>query len=155
MTTTRIGTGGSRGVAATSVPPHVETTATHRGRLIVGGFYLSTGGVHLGIVAASTDFYRHFADGALFGFVRDGWSEVFMATPVFWGLCLFLGETLLGVLLLCGGPWARLGWIGVIAFNLLLMLFGFGFWFWSLPALAVLVPLARADWPYLSSRRSR
>jgi fatty acid desaturase len=36
-----------------------------------------------------------------------------------------------------------------------LMLFGVGFWLWSLPALAVLVPLARADRPALSPRRWR
>lgn len=155
MTTTPAHAGDSyRGVVTSVRPGLEETTLTRRGRLVVGGFFLSTGGVHLGIVAASTVFYTHFADHAVFGFVRDGWSDVFMAEPVFWGLCLFLGETLLGVLLLSGGPWARLGWTGVIVFHLLLMLFGIGFWLWSLPALAVLVPLTWADWPYLSSRRS-
>jgi hypothetical protein len=126
-----------------------------RGRLAVGGFFLWTGGVHVGIVAAGTDFYRHFADHALLAFVRDGWAHVFMAEPTFFGLGLFAGETLLGALLLTGGTRARVGWVGVIAFHLLLMLFGVGFWVWSVPALAVLVPLARADWPSLSSGRSR
>lgn len=155
MTTTELGSGGSYRGAATVVPPRcLETSLIRRGRLVVGGIFLSTGGVHLGIVSASTAFYTHFADDALVGFVRDGWSDVFMATPVFWGLCLFLGETLLGVLLLCGGPWARVGWAGVIAFHVLLMLFGLGFWLWSVPALALLIPLAWADWPYLSSRRT-
>jgi hypothetical protein len=138
--------------AVTGVQQHrpQETAGAQRGRWVVGGFFLSTGGVHLGIVASSTAFYRHFADGALFPFVRDGWSGVFMAAPVVWGLCLFVGETLLGVLLLSGGTWARIGWVGVITFHVLLMLFGFGFWLWSLPALAILVPLAWADWPYLT-----
>ena len=36
-------------------------------------------------------------------------------------------------------------WYGVLAFHLLLMLFGFGFWLWSIPALVVLVWLARRD----------
>ena len=119
-------------------------------RTIVGGFYLSMGGVHLGIVAADPEFYRPFADRALLPFVRDGWAEIFMAAPVFWGLCMVAGETTLGVLLLAGGRAAKLGWAGVIAFHLLLMLFGWGIWAWSLPALAVLVPLALRDWPRLS-----
>ena len=132
----------------------VERTVGRRARLLVGGFYLSMGGVHVGIVAADPQLYRHFADSALLGFVRSGWSEVFMAAPAVWGLCLALGETVLGVLLLTGGRPARLGWAGVIAFQVLLMLFGWGVWLWSIPALAVLVPCAVADWPALGRRHS-
>lgn len=146
---------GNHGPATDAAPPAVaEPPAVRRGRLVVGGFFLSTGGVHLGIVAADTQFYTHFADGALFPFVRDGWTHIFMSTPVFWGLCLFVGETALGVLLMQGGWLARVGWLGVITFQVLLMLFGVGFWLWSLPALAVLVPLARRDWPHLARRQS-
>jgi hypothetical protein len=116
----------------------------------VGGFYLSMGGVHLGIVAADPQVYRPFADEALFPFVRDGWANIFMAAPAFWGLCLVAGETTLGVLLLTGGRAAKVGWVGVIAFHLLLMLFSWGIWVWCVPALAVLVPLAVRDWPRLS-----
>jgi hypothetical protein len=127
---------------------------THRGlaRRVVGGFFLFTGGIHLGIVAADPEYYRPFGDDGLFGFVRTGWSEIFMAQPVFWGLMMALGESTLGVLLLAGGRPARVGWLGVVAFHLLLMLFGFGYWLWCLPALAVLVTLARRDWPALAER---
>jgi hypothetical protein len=41
-------------------------------------------------------------------------------------LRLAAGETTLGVLLLTRGRAARLGWVGVIVFHLLLMLFGWG-----------------------------
>src|SRR4051812_44605091 len=95
----------------------------HWGGPVVGGFYLSMGGVHLGLVAADTETYRHFADAGLFAFVRDGWQEVFMAHPAMFGLALAAGETALGALLLIGGRYAVLGWAGVIAFHLLLMLF--------------------------------
>lgn len=115
------------------------------GRRIVGGFYLTMGGVHLGLVAADAEVYRHFADEAFFAFVRDGWREVFMAAPEVWGLALMAGEIVLGTLLLVGGRAARWGWYGVIAFHLLLMLFGFGIWAWCIPALALLVWLARRD----------
>jgi hypothetical protein len=112
---------------------------------VVGGFYLSMGGVHLGLVAADPETYRHFADAGLFAFVRDGWQEIFMAHPVMFGLMLAVGEAVLGGLLHVGGRFASVGWAGVVAFHLLLMLFGFAIWLWCVPALAALVYLARSD----------
>jgi len=112
---------------------------------IVGGFFLVMGGVHLGLVAADTGIYRGFADQALFGFVRTGWREVFMAHPAVWALLLMAGEVTLGTLLLVGGRARAVGWVGVIAFHALLMLFGWWVWAWSIPALAVLVTLAAHD----------
>jgi hypothetical protein len=109
------------------------------------------GGIHIGIVAAGTQTYRHFADGALFGFVRSAWADVFMAHPAVWGLLLALGEITLGAALLRGGRGAQWGWMGIIAFQVLLMVFGWGFWLWSVPALAVLYAGARHDWARLDS----
>jgi hypothetical protein len=129
-------------ISATMAPARVRR---HWGGPVVGGFYLSMGGVHLGIVAAEPETYRHFADSGLFGFVREGWQDIFMATPEVFGLLLAAGETILGVLLLLGGRAAFVGWGGAITFHLLLMLFGFGIWVWCLPALIVLVHLARQD----------
>ena len=114
-------------------------------RRVVGGFYLSMGGVHLGIVAANPLFYAPFAQSAHFEFVRSGWSQIFMAHPAIWGLALAAGETTIGLFLLTGGKWARFGWGAVIAFHLALMLFGWGIWMWSVPALAFLIPAARSD----------
>ena len=129
------------------VPQTVGPTPRSRkfGRQAVGGFFLTMGGVHLGLVAADPQTYRHFADGALFPFVEAGWHDIVMATPTVWGLLLMGGEVALGTLLLVGGRAARWGWYGVIVFHLLLMLFGFGVWLWSIPALILLVALARAD----------
>ena len=134
-------------VATTAGPPRAGTPAAPRGlgRCLVGGFYLVMAGVHLGIVAVDPQTYAPFADHALFPFVRDGWGSIVMAAPAFWGLCLMALEITLGTLLLVGGRAARWGWTGVIAFHLLLMLFGFAFWIWCIPALALLVPLARHD----------
>lgn len=120
-------------------------------RTIVGGFFLSMGGVHLGIVFADPQTYRHFADAALLPFVRDGWADVFMAAPVAWGLGLCAGETVIGALLLARGRAAKVGWCTAIAFHMLLMLFGWGFWLWSVPVLAALLVLARSDWPSLTA----
>ena len=124
-----------------------DAQSPHRAweRSLVGCFFVMMAGVHLGLVAADPSVYRHFADEALFGFVRTGWREVFMADPAFWGLCVMTGELILGALLLVGGRVATVGWVGVLTFHVLLMLFGPGFWLWSVPAVALLLFLARRD----------
>ena len=118
-------------------------------RRAVGGFFIFTGGVHLGMVAADVEVYRHFADGSLLPFVRDAWTDVFMAHAAVWALLVMTGELAMGLLLLRGGAAAKVGWAGVIAFHVCLMLFGWGFWFWSVPVLVFLVWAARRDWPAL------
>ena len=135
----------------TTARPDTQARPPGRARRFVGCFFLWTSGIHVGIVAAGTSFYRDFADAALLGFVRSGWREVFMAAPHAWGLALAGGELLIGLLLLRGGPAARVGWVAAIAFQVLLVLFGWGFLLWSVPALAFLVPAARRDWPRLAA----
>lgn len=120
-------------------------------RSFVGGFFVWTSGIHVGIVAADTGFYRGFADGAVLPGVRRAWREVFMSAPTAWGLALAAGELALGLLLLRGGRAARVGWIGVITFHLLLPLFGWGFLLWSGPALCLLGWAAVRDWPTLAT----
>lgn len=115
------------------------------GRSLIGGFFLVMGGVHLGLVAADAQVYLHFADHGLFGFVRTGWREVVMAAPAVYGLLLMTGEVTAGTLLLCGGRAARVGWVAVIGFHVLLLLFGWWVWAWCLPALAALTLLAHRD----------
>jgi len=139
--------------AARRIRPTGRRPRLRLDRRIVGCFYLFTGGIHVGIVAADPQFYRHFADGALAGVIRSGWRDVFMAHPAGWGLLLAAGELALGLLLLRGGRWARLGWAGVIGFHLALMSFGWGFWLWSVPALALLVPAAGRDLRQRSTRQ--
>jgi hypothetical protein len=124
-------------------PPRPPRRSLARG--LVGGFFLTMGGVHLGLVAADPQVYRHFADEALFGFVRDGWQQIVMADPAIYGLLLMVGEVALGTALLIGGRPARAGWIGVIVFHALLLLFGWWAWVWALPALLLLVWLALPD----------
>jgi hypothetical protein len=130
-----------------SLPESAGTTRGRPGlgRSVVGGFFLVMGGVHLGIVSVDPQTYDAFADHALFPFVHAGWQQIVMAQPAFWGLCLMTGEIVLGSLLLVGGRAARWGWTGVIVFHVLLMLFGVWVWLWSVPAIAVLVRLARRD----------
>lgn len=132
-----------------------ERTRASVVRRFVGGFYLVMGGINAGIVVADPETYRTFADESFWSFVTDAWQSVVMAHPVVWILALAAGEVVLGLLLLRGGAAAKVGWIGVIAFHVLLMSFGSGFWLWCVPALLLLVPAARADWPALSDGSTR
>jgi hypothetical protein len=116
-----------------------------RARLSLAALYLASAGVHCVLVTVNPNAYRHFADNAVLPVVAHAWRDVFMADPDAWGLTVALGEVLLASALLIGGGWRRLGYAGVIAFNLALTLFGWGFWLWSAPALALIVPLALAD----------
>jgi hypothetical protein len=68
-----------------------------------------------------------------------------MADPAFRGLCVMAGELALGGLLLVGRGAARVGWVGVLVFQLLLMHFGFGVWLWCVPAIALMGYLAGRD----------
>ena len=136
-------------MTTTQTPPRLDAAGRARhpalGRTLVGGFFLAMGGVHLGLVAADPQVYRHFADHGLFPFVRSGWSEIVMADPSVYGLLLMAGELTMGTLLLVGGRAARVGWGLVISFQVLLMLFGWWVWAWSLPAIVLLTSLAVRD----------
>lgn len=133
--------------AAPLTPTRLARRPVHPalGRTVVGGFFLVMGGVHLGLVSADPEVYRHFADHGLFGFVRNGWLDIVMAAPAVYGLLLMAFEITAGALLLAGGRAARVGWAAVIGFHVLLLVFGWGFWAWSVPALAVLTWLASRD----------
>ena len=112
----------------------------------VGGFFLWTSGIHVGIVAADPGLYRHFADGALIPGLAEAWRSVFMTHAWAAGLVVAAGEAVLALLLMGRRPCRRVGWVGAIAFHVALMCFGWGFWLWSVPVLTLLVRGARHDW---------
>jgi len=126
-----------------------EYPATASGRLtrftkILGGFYLTMAGINIGLAIGDPQRYDGFADASHFDWVSQAWQAVFMEQPAMWATLLGLGEVLLGVALLAGGRWSLLGYLGVIAFHLALLLFGWGVWLWAVPVLIVVVPAARA-----------
>ena len=106
-----------------------------------GLLFVWCSGVHVGIVSAHPQLYRHVADGAWFPGIRWAWQNVFMGSPAFWGLAVAVGELAIGALLLAGrrgGPAGRAGLSGAVGFHVGLMLLGWGFWMWAVPALALL-----------------
>ena len=124
--------------------PHLRPAAAERIRRGIGGFYLVTSGIHIGLVAADAQTYRGFGDAALSP-IHNAWGSVFMAHPAGWGLAVAAGELLIGILLLRPGRAGRLGLAGAIAFHLCLLLFGWWVWCYAVPALVLLVAVAQAD----------
>jgi hypothetical protein len=122
--------------------PATQVESAQAWRAIHWGFvalFASGSVVHLFLALVAADAYSPFADAALFGWVYDGWQNIFMAHPSLWALLLAAAELIIAVLLV-NTP--RVGYLAVIAFHLALMLFGWGFWLWSIPALAFAIPAA-------------
>ena len=120
--------------------PSSDTT-----RIGVGGFYLVMAGINIGMAVADSETYRHFADGGLFAFVREGWLTIVMSNPGLWIGLLAAGELLIGVMLLIGGRWTLPAYGAIIAFHLVLVLFGWGFLTWSAPVVLVLAIVTRRE----------
>ena len=101
-------------------------------------------GINFGLAVGDPQTYDSFAQAAHFDWVSQAWQTAFMAQPAMWATLLGLGEVVLGIALLAGGRWSLLGYLGVIAFHLALLLFGWGVWLWAVPVLIVVGPVARA-----------
>jgi len=114
-------------------------------RLAIGGFYLVTAGINIGIVVGDAETYRHFADGGVFAFVRDGWLDIVMAAPGVWIGLLAAGEIAIGVALLAGDRWTLPGYASIVAFHLALVLFGWGILIWSGPVLLLMSLVIRRE----------
>ena len=111
---------------------------------ILGGFYLTMAGINIGLSIGDPQHYSGFAHAAHFDWVLQAWQSIFMSNPGMWAALLGVGEILIGTALLAGGRWALLGYAGVIAFHLALLLFGWGIWLWAVPVVAVVLPVSRA-----------
>ena len=120
----------------TQMPSATIWRTVHRGFVAV---FACGAGVHVLLALTTPHSYDGFADAALFGWVHDGWQNIFMAHPTVWALLLALVELTIAVLLVKA---PLLGYVAVIAFHLALMLFGWGFWLWCVPALALALPAA-------------
>lgn len=119
---------------ATQVPAATIWRAIHWGFVAL---FASGACIHVILALATPRSYDGFADASFFGWVRDGWQNVFMAHPTLWALLLAAAELTIAVLLVKAH---RIGYVAVILFHLALMLFGWGFWLWCVPALAFAVP---------------
>ena len=127
---------------------HAE--ARRLGRLAVGFLYIVAGAAVNGFFLARGDDYAEFADGSYIPFVRDTWRDLVVPNVEIWIGLLIAFELTVGVLALLGGRRTQLAYGAAIAFHIALLSFGWGFYLWSLPMIAALATLLRAE-----SRRGR
>jgi len=122
-----------------------DPAALRLGRRSVALLYLGAGaGVNAFFLLRGDD-YAKFADGAYIGFVRHTWHTVVVPHHTAWIGLLITFELAVGVLALMEGRRTQLAYGGAIAFHVALLSFGWGFYAWSLPMLAALTTLLRAE----------
>ncbi|HVW32270.1 MAG TPA: hypothetical protein VHL53_07010, partial [Acidimicrobiia bacterium] len=91
------------------------------------------------------DDYARFADGSSIPFVRHTWRTLVVPNHHWFISALVAFELAVGVLALLGGWRTRLAYAAAIAFHGALLSFGWGFALWSLPMIAALGTLLRAE----------
>ena len=119
--------------------------ATRVGELGVAVLYLVAGALVNTVYLIQGEDYSDFADGSYLPFVRDTWASLVVPHhELFIGL-LVAFELAVGLLALAGGRYAELGLLAAAGFHVALLAFGWWFYAWSLPVLAALVLLLRAE----------
>jgi hypothetical protein len=121
------------------------TDALRMGRLAVAMLYLGAGALVNAVLLATGEDYAKFADQAYIGFVRHTWRSLVVPNHVLFISLLVIFEATVGVLVLSGGRRTQLGLTAAIAFHCALLSFGWGFYLWSIPMIAALTVLLRAE----------
>jgi hypothetical protein len=132
-------------IVTAAVRSRRHRAALRAGRIGVGVLYLAAGAAVNGFFLLRGDDYAEFADGSYIPFVRDTWRSLVVPNhELFIGL-LIAFETAVGVLALAGGKRTQLAYVAALAFHVALLSFGWGFYLWSLPMVAALLTLLRAE----------
>jgi hypothetical protein len=115
------------------------------GAWAVGVLFLLAGAlVNLIYLLRGTD-YGGFADASYIPFVRETWlSVVAPRQGLFIGL-LIVFEAAVGLLVLSGGRRRQWGYAAIIGFHVALLSFGWFFYAWTVPMIAALWLLLRAE----------
>lgn len=132
-------------VITAAVRSRRDPSALRFGRRAVALLYLGAGAAVNTFMLLGGDDYAKFADGAYVAFVRDTWHSVVVPHHVAWIGMLIAFELTVGVLALLGGWRTQLAYVAAIAFHVALLSFGWGFYLWSLPMIAALATLLRAE----------
>ena len=119
--------------------------ARYVGRIAVGVLMLLGGAAFNAVNLATGETYADFADQAHFGWVTSAWRAVVAPNHYLFIGLLVVFEAVVGVLILMGGRWTRLGLIGALGFHLALWLFGWGVTIYALLMVPALVLLLLAE----------
>jgi hypothetical protein len=134
------------GVAVVSAGLSIRSRrATLVGRFAVGLLMLVGGAAFNAVQLATGNDYSGFADPAHFRWVTDAWEAVVPPNYALLIGLLVLFEATVGILVLSGGRWTRLGYLAAIAFHAALWLFGWIETVYVLVMLPALVLLLLAE----------
>lgn len=89
--------------------------------------------------------YAHFADASPFPFVRDTWASLVVPHETFFITLLVVFEATVGVLVLVGGRGRRVALVLIAAFHVALLAFSLWYLAWSVPVVATMTLLLKAD----------
>ena len=124
---------------------HRSNTAVTVGRYAVATMYIGAGAIVNAAFLARGDDYADFAERSYIPFVRDTWQSLVAPNHTFFISVLILFEATVGVLVALGGRRTQLGLVAAIAFHVALLSFGWVYYLWSLPMIAALARLLRAE----------
>jgi hypothetical protein len=119
--------------------------ALKTGRISLGLLMLVGGAVVNGYYFATGVDYGDFADHSMLTYVTDTWRSVVAPHQGFFIGLLIAFEAVVGGLVLIGGRAAVMGMVAIIGFHVGLMFFGWAFWIWSIPMMAGVALLLRAQ----------
>jgi hypothetical protein len=131
-------------VLASSLLAARHRAALRVGLLAVAVLFIAAGAVVNLVMLVWGETYADFAETSYLVFVRETWAALVVPNRWVFISLLVVFEATVGVLVLLGGRWTRLGLIAAVAFHVALLAFGWGFWLWSVPMVLALLLLLRA-----------
>jgi hypothetical protein len=122
-----------------------DPRALRLGRWALAVLFVAAGAaVNAAFLLTGAD-YTAFADTAQLAVVRDTWRSLVAPNQTGFIGALIVFEAAAGLLVLRGGRATQVALVAMIGFHLALLSFGWGFALWSVPMVAALVRLLRAE----------
>ncbi len=128
-----------------SLRAHRSRRARLVGRWALGALFVLAGAlVNAWYLLTGVD-YGGFADASYIPFVRDTWQSVVAPDQALFIWLLVAFEAVVGTFVVTGGRRTQAALVAIMGFHVALLSFGWFFWAWSLPMLAALALLLRAE----------
>lgn len=128
-----------------SLRAHRSGRARLVGRWALGALFVLAGAlVNAWYLLTGVD-YGGFADASYIPFVRDTWQSLVAPNQALFIWLLIAFEAVVGTLVVTGGRRTQVALVAIMGFHVALLSFGWFFWAWSIPMLAALALLLRAE----------
>ena len=97
-------------------------------RIILGIIYLMGAMINLRFALLTPGIYQTFADFAVIALYKTLWSSIVMPNITIWLLLVVVFEIIVGIFVLNKGSFVKIGLMGGIVFNLMLIPFWWSGW---------------------------